>query len=125
MTPTLTPTSTTPPATLPVIREYIAVKPGFSGGKPHIDGSRIKVQHVAVWHERMGMTPEEIVASYPSLTLPGVYAALAYYHGHRAEIDADITADEVFAAEMKAKAGPSLVQQKLAARHATNDPLPS
>jgi hypothetical protein len=38
---------------------------------------------------------------------------LAYYHGHRPEIDADIDADERFAAEQKAKAGLSPVQQKL------------
>jgi hypothetical protein len=49
----------------------------------------------------MGMTPEEIVATYPTLTLPAVYASLAYYHSHRAEIDADIEADERFVAEMK------------------------
>jgi uncharacterized protein (DUF433 family) len=94
-------------AVLPVIGEYIAVKPGFCGGKPHIIGHRIKVRHVAVWHERMGMTPDEIVVNYPGLSLPAVFAALAYYHGHRAEIDADIEADERFVADLKAKAGPS------------------
>ncbi len=98
---------------IPVIGEYIAIKPGFCGGKPHILGHRIKVQHVAIWHERMGMTPEEIVATYPTLTLPAVYAALSYYHDHRAEIDADIEADERFVAEMRAQAGPSKLQQRL------------
>jgi uncharacterized protein (DUF433 family) len=90
----------------PAIGEYIAVKPGFCGGKPHIAGHRVKVQHVAVWYQRMGMTPEEIVARYPTLSLAAVHAALAYYHSHRAEIDADIEADERFVAEMKAQAGP-------------------
>jgi uncharacterized protein (DUF433 family) len=75
---------------LPIISEYIAVTPGYCGGKPHIAGHRIKVQHIAVWHERMGMTPEEIVATYPALSLLAVHAALAYYHAHRAEIDTDI-----------------------------------
>lgn len=102
--------TTTPETLIPVIGEYVAIQPGFCGGKPHIHGHRIKVQHVAIWHERMGMTPEEIVATYPTLTLPAVYAALAYYHDHRAEIDADIEADERFVAEMKAKAGPSEFQ---------------
>jgi uncharacterized protein (DUF433 family) len=114
------------PATtvVPVIGEYIAIRPGSCGGKPHIAGHRIKVQHVAVWHERIGMTAEEIVATYPMLTLAAVYAALAYYHGHRAEIDADIAADERFVAEQQAKAGPSRLQQVLAQRHGTNDSLP-
>lgn len=105
---------------VPVIGEYIAVKTGYSGGKPHIIGHRIKVQHIAIWHERMGMTPEEIVVTYPSLSLPAVFAALAYYHGHRAEIDADIEADEQFVSEMKANAGPSKLQDKLAAMHGTS-----
>ncbi len=119
------PTTSVPGETVvPTIREYIAVKPGHCGGKPHIAGHRVKVQHVAVWHERMGMTPEEIVATYPSLSLAAVYAALAYYHGHRAEIDADIEAEERFAADLQAKAGPSLLRQKVAERHASRDPLP-
>src|SRR5262245_744838 len=92
-------------ATPPVIAEYIAIKPGYCGGKPHIDGHRIKVQHVAIWHERMGMTAEEIVASHPTISLPAVYAALAYYHSHRTEIDADIHADEEFVAKLKAQSG--------------------
>jgi uncharacterized protein (DUF433 family) len=121
--------NTTPPETacpetvVPVVGEYIAVKAGFCGGKPHIIGHRIKVQHIAVWRERMGMTPEEIVATYPSLSLPAVFAALAYYHSHWAEIDADIEADKRFVAEMKAKAGPSKLKEKLAALHGKDDPL--
>jgi uncharacterized protein (DUF433 family) len=99
------------------------VQPGYCGGRPHVAGTRIKVQHIAVWHERMGMSPEEIGATYPGLTLAVVYAALAYYHSHRAEIDADIEADARFVAEQKAKAGASLVQQKLAALRGANDPL--
>jgi uncharacterized protein (DUF433 family) len=109
---------------VPVIGEYIAVKAGFCGGKPHIVGHRIKVQHVAVWHERRGMTPEEIVATYPGLSLPAIFAALAYYHSHRVEIDADIDADERFVDEMKAKAGPSKLKEKLAGLHGKDDPLP-
>src|SRR5438270_1550847 len=102
---TTTPETAPREKVVPVIGEYITVKPGFCGGKPHVIGHRIKVQHIAVWHERMGMTPEEIVVTYPSLSLPAVFAALAYYHSHRVEIDADIEADERFVAEMRAKAG--------------------
>lgn len=121
---TTTPDTPVPETVLPVIAEYIAVKAGYCGGKPHIIGHRIKVQHIAVWHERMGMTPEEIVATYPGLSLAAVFAALAYYHSHRGEIDADIQADAAFAAEMKAKAGSSTLQQKRTALHGQDDPLP-
>ena len=120
------PTIPVPPsaAVLPVIGEYVGVKPGYCGGKPHILGHRIKVQHIVIWRYRLGMIAEEIVATYPTLTLSAVYAALAYYHGHREDIDGDIEADERFVAEMKAKAGPSKVQEKLAELHAQNHPLP-
>ena len=121
---TATPETVPAETVVPIIGEYIAVKPGFCGGKPHVLGHRIKVQHIAVWRERMGMTPEEIVVTHPSLSLAAVFAALAYYHSHRGEIDADIEADERFVAEMKAKAGPSKLQEKRAALHATDDPLP-
>src|SRR5438105_15035709 len=92
------PQSTTPAQAgaetiVPVSGEYIAIKPGYCGGKPHVAGHRIKVQHIAVWHERLGMSAEEIVATYPTLSLPAVYAALAYYHSHRPDIDPDIDAD--------------------------------
>lgn len=118
------PETTAADTVLPVIGEFIAVKPGFCGGKPHIIGHRIKVQHIAIWHNRMGMTPDEIVVTYPDLSLPAVFAALAYYHSHRTEIDADIEADERLVADMKAKAGPSKLQEKLAARYAKDDSLP-
>jgi uncharacterized protein (DUF433 family) len=123
-TSTSIPTPASAEASVPVIGEYIAIKPGYCGGKPHIAGHRIKVQHVAVWHERMSMSPDEIVTTYPTLTLPEVYAALAYYHAHRAEIDADIEEDARLVAELKAKSGPSKIQQRLAELHAKDDPLP-
>ena|SRR5438105_4435832 len=114
----------TQPETLPVIVEYIAIKAGYCAGRPHIVGHRIKVQHIVVWHERMGMTPEEIVATYPGLTLPAVHAALAYYYGHRADIDADIEDDRRFADLQRAKASPSKLQAKLDDLHATDDQVP-
>jgi uncharacterized protein (DUF433 family) len=119
-----TPEIALPETVVPIVGEYIAVKPGHCGGKPHIIGHRVKVQHIAIWRERMGMTPEEIVATYPSLSLPAVFAALAYYHSHRSEIDADIAADERFVAEMKANAGTSKLEEKRATLHGTDDPLP-
>ena len=120
---TSTSATASPEAVIGVIEEYIAVKPGYCGGKPHVRGHRIKVQHVAVWHERMGMTAAEIAATYPTLSLAGVYAALAYYHSHRAEIDADIEADERFAAELRGKSGPTKVRERFAELHGKDNPL--
>jgi hypothetical protein len=64
------------------------------------------------------MSPDEIVFAYPTITLSDVHAALAYYYENREQIDAASREDEQFAAEMKAKAGPSLVKQKLRQRKA-------
>ncbi|QEH38283.1 hypothetical protein OJF2_68810 [Aquisphaera giovannonii] len=107
-------------------RVRIVCTPGVCGGRPRIDGHRIQVEDVAIWHERLGMSPGEIVSEYPSITLSDVHAALAYYHEHRARIDADIEAATRYAEEMRADAGPSLVQGKLRQRTADgpNDPLP-
>ena len=73
------------------------------------------------------MSPDEIVSAYPTITLSDVHAALAYYYENREQIDTSIREDEEFAAEMKAKAGPSLVKQKLRQRKAdgADDPIPS
>lgn len=97
---------------LSLITEHIEITPGVCGGKPRIAGHRIKVQDIVIWHERMGMSPDEIVSSYPSITLSDVYAALAYYHDHLEEIRQQIKEDEEYAQELQAKT-PSLVKQKL------------
>ena len=99
-----------------VITNHIEITPGICGGKPRIAGHRIKVQNIVIWYERMGMSPDEIVYHYPSITLAEVHAALAYYYDHLEEIRKDIEEDEVFAKEMKSQT-PSLVQQKLQNGH--------
>ena len=64
-------------------------RPGVLGGKPCVAGRRIAVEHIAVWHERLGYSADEIAGEY-DLELADVYAALAYYFAHRDEIDESI-----------------------------------
>jgi uncharacterized protein (DUF433 family) len=97
---------------LPVIREFIVRTPDTCGGKPRIAGTRIQIKHVALMHERQGMTAGEILAEFPHLTLAGIYAALSYYHDHRDEVDGEILSESVLYERMKAMQ-PSLIQQKL------------
>jgi uncharacterized protein (DUF433 family) len=97
---------------LTVITEHIEITPNVCGGKPRIAGHRIKVQDIAIWHEKMGMSPDEIVSSYPSINLSDVYAALAYYHDHLEEIRQQIQEDAEYVQELQTKTT-SLVQQKL------------
>jgi uncharacterized protein (DUF433 family) len=115
-----------PTAEHPADRIRIVSTPGICGGRPRIDGHRIQVEDIAIWHERMGMSPAEIVSEYPSITLADVHAALAYYYENRERIDADIEAAKRYAEEMKAKAGPSLLEQRLRQRKADaqDDSLP-
>ncbi len=107
-----------------VSTEHIEITRGVCGGNPRIAGHRITVQNIVVWHERMGMNPDEIAATYPSITLADVYAALAYYHDHREEIRARMKADEEFVAELRSNAPPSRLQQILAERNAQHDTVP-
>src|SRR4051794_41383460 len=99
MEPTAPRTQEPPP--IPVVTEYIGVRPGYCGGEPHILGPRIKVRHVALWHEQMGMTQTRIAATYPTITLSQVHAALAYYYDHRDEIEAAIEGKRRFVEEQK------------------------
>jgi uncharacterized protein (DUF433 family) len=119
--------SSTTAGTLPVIREHIVSTPDTCGGKPRISGSRIRVKDVVMWHDRQGMSPSEIASKWPHLTLASIYAALAYYHDHREEINAELVEDQAWYEEQKARS-PSLIQEKLKrvkATDATDDSLPS
>jgi uncharacterized protein (DUF433 family) len=110
--------------TIPVIGEHIVITPGVCGGKPRIAGHRITVQNVVVWHERGGLTPDEIVAQHPGITLADVHAALAYYWDHPDEIRGQIKAGEELAEELRAKS-PSLLNERLKQRSAGDDPISS
>jgi uncharacterized protein (DUF433 family) len=125
-TATQSPASCEPSATLPVVTEYIGVRPGYCGGEPHILGHRIKVRHIVVWHEQQGMTATEIVVTHPTITLAQVHAALAYYYDHRDEIHAAIEEEHRFVEELKATSSPSKLQELRAARepNAADDSLP-
>jgi uncharacterized protein (DUF433 family) len=82
------------------ITRHIEATPGIAGGRPRIAGHRITVQDIAIWHERLGKSADEIAADY-NLSLADVYAALAYYYDHRSEIDEAIHADETLVAELR------------------------
>ena len=115
------PTSQDEPASVRPV-EYIGVRAGYCGGKPHILGHRIKVKHVAIWHEQMGMTPTEIAATYPTITLAQVHAALAYYYDHRDEIQAEIEEERRFVEDLRA--GQPSIFEKVRQRNAPDDSVP-
>lgn len=54
---------------------------------------RTRVAMVVMDYLGRGLGPEDIVRHYPYLTLAEVHAAMAYYHDHCDEIDAEIQAE--------------------------------
>jgi len=79
---------------------HIECTPDVAGGRPRVAGRRIRVQDIAIWHDRMGLCADEIAAEY-DLTLSDVYAALAYYFDHREEIDQQMEEDDAFVEAMR------------------------
>lgn len=74
---------------------HIIQTPEITGGKPRIAGHRITVGQIATWHELMGWSADEIATTY-QLSLGDVYAALAYYFDHQAEIELTARESEQF-----------------------------
>jgi uncharacterized protein (DUF433 family) len=103
-------------ATKPVSQEHIEIVEGVSGPKARIIGHRIRVKDIVSWHEHQQVSVDEIVEQFPQLTHGDVYAALAYYWDHKAEIDASMAADEAFVEEMRRSAPPSRFQELLKQR---------
>src|SRR6266702_7465510 len=75
------------------VGSLIARTPGIKGGTPHIAGTGVTVRTVARWY-KLGLSPEEIASEIPHLSLAQVYTALAYYHANRAEMEAQMAAEE-------------------------------
>lgn len=95
-----------------VIRDHIEIAQGESGPKPRIAGHRIRVQDVVIWHEKLGMSPDEIVDQYPTITLADVHAALAYYWDHREDIERAIVDEHALVEEFR-RSYSSPLQEKL------------
>jgi len=104
-------------ASAPTLNDYISISPEIRFGKPCIAGTRIAVIDVAIWHNQLGMSPEQIAGDY-NLDLPAVYAALSYYFAHREEIDRRHAEGLAYAEAMHQKQGPSKVELILAEREA-------
>jgi uncharacterized protein (DUF433 family) len=75
------------------IASLVARDPALRGGRPIIAGTGVCVRTIVIESNR-GLSPEEIAADRPPLSLPQIHAALAFYHANKKEIDADIAAEE-------------------------------
>lgn len=79
---------------------YIVRDSAIAGGKPTIEGTRIRVAQIAIEYERLAWSPDEIVEAHPHLSLSQVHDALAFYYDNQKEIDADIAAGEQMATQL-------------------------
>jgi uncharacterized protein (DUF433 family) len=79
-----------------------------------IAGTRVSLDSV-VYAFLEGLSPESIVDSFDTLTLEEVYGALAFYLGHRDEIDAYLQQSEAQFDKLcrRARAANPLLYRKL------------
>ena len=63
------------------------------GGRLRIAGTRITIEQIATL-DKQGQSARTIVESCPYLSYAQVYAALAYYHANRDEVDAQLAREE-------------------------------
>jgi uncharacterized protein (DUF433 family) len=77
-----------------VLQSAVTTNPAIHGGEPILAGTATPVRAIAeLWNQ--GMAAEEIPIHLPHLKLYQVFAALAYYLGHRDEIDKFILANRI------------------------------
>ncbi len=95
-----------------VLVQHIIRTPDVFGGKPRIEGHRIRVLDIVTWHEKRGLSPDEILDLYPGLTLADIYAALTYYFDHQDEVDADFEYETTLVHEQYSHY-PSKLREKL------------
>jgi len=78
----------------------IATDPKIRAGRPCVAGTTIEVAVIAIDKIVHGRSADEIAVDY-DLSLAQVYAALAYYYEHKAEIYATLQDRRKLAQEMK------------------------
>src|SRR2546422_10682719 len=106
------------------VATHIELRPNRAGQpRAFIAGTRVRVQDIYALAEVQGKQPGEIVQALPHLTLAQVHAALSYYFDHREAILQEIREDEDFVRQLRASAGPGVLEQHLKALGQTGAPV--
>ena len=97
-------------------------RPGCRRGRPTVIGRGLKVKRIVIDHQygEGNPSPEEIAERYAA-TPAQVYAALAYYQLHKAEIDADIAEDFRFE-ELLESEGPEVAVASIVLKEEPEEP---
>lgn len=82
------------------IGSLIERSPDLCGGRPRIAGTGVTVRRIVGWY-KLGLPPEEIAREIPHLSLAQIFAALAFYHANREELEADISAEQTEAERLE------------------------
>jgi uncharacterized protein (DUF433 family) len=81
-----------------------------------IDGTTAKVFEIVLTKCANNWTPEKVQTALPHLSLAQVYAALAYYHAHKEELDAELERRRQWVEETRAQEKNPLSRAELEAR---------
>lgn len=60
------------------------------GGAARIAGTRVRVSDIVIAANYHDLAPDEIADEYPTVSVPGIHAALAYFNEHPQEIREEI-----------------------------------
>jgi uncharacterized protein (DUF433 family) len=82
-------------------------------GVAWIDQTNVKVLEVVLDKLAHRSSAEEMHFQYPHLSLSQIYAALAYYHDHQAEVDAQIERGVQEYQRLKSQAGETPLQKRI------------
>ena len=83
------------------IGSLIVLTPDVRSGRARISGTGVTVLRIVEWY-KLGYTPEEIAHEIGHVTLAQVFAALAYYHANREEIETDLANEKDVAERLEA-----------------------
>jgi uncharacterized protein (DUF433 family) len=82
-------------------------------GVAWIDQTNVKVIEVVLDKVAHRSSPEEMHFQYPHLSLSQIYAALAYYHDHQAQLDGQIERGAGEYERLKSQAGESPLHKRI------------
>ena len=85
----------------------------------YVEGTTTKVVEVVAVKQAQELTPEELQKELPHLTLAQIYGALAYYHAHKTELDAQIESRFQFADNIRIGSSGSLTREDLQTRQSS------